>query len=239
MLSTFGSLNTALTTLQAMQKSIQTTSHNVANAATPGYSRQQATLVSGTPYTVPSTNRYNTFGQVGTGVNVEKMQRFRSAFLDSQIRNETLREKGWEVRQDALQQIEVSFNEPSDTGINSRLSAFWASWNNLATTPDSAATRGTVVESAADLTAALRDTYRQLEDFQTELDDQVAIQVESINDVPALQSEYEADLLAAGFERDYRYLTLRRGGSGTRVHVDCRVHTRMRTKQRRCANPSQ
>ncbi|MCB1309110.1 MAG: hypothetical protein KDK30_13050, partial [Leptospiraceae bacterium] len=41
------------------------------------------------------------------------------------------------------------------------------------------------------------------------------IQVESINDVPALQSEYEADLLAAGFERDYRYLTLRRGGSGT------------------------
>ena len=183
MLSTFGSLNTALTTLQAMQKSIQTTSHNVANAATPGYSRQQATLVSGTPYTVPSTNRYNTFGQVGTGVNVEKMQRFRSAFLDSQIRNETLREKGWEVRQDALQQIEVSFNEPSDTGINSRLSAFWASWNNLATTPDSAATRGTVVESAADLTAALRDTYRQLEDFQTELDDQVSIQVESINDI--------------------------------------------------------
>ncbi|MCB0191065.1 MAG: flagellar hook-associated protein FlgK [Anaerolineae bacterium] len=183
MLSTFSSLNTALTTLHAMQKSIQTSSHNVANASTPGYSRQQATLVTGTPYSVPSRNHYNNFGQVGTGVNVEKMQRFRSAFLDSQIRNESLRKAGWEVRQDALQQIEVSFNEPSDTGINTRLSSFWSAWHNLATTPDSAATRGIVAESAADLTATLRDTYRQLKDFQAELDDKVAIQVDSVNDL--------------------------------------------------------
>lgn len=183
MYSSFGSLHTALSTLHSMQKSIQTSSHNVANASTPGFSRQKTVLVTGSPYAVPSNNRYSTYGQVGTGVTVEKIQRFRSSFLDSQIRNETLRQKGWEVQRDSLQQMEVIFNEPSETGLNSRLSAFWTAWHNLATTPDSAATRGNVAEAAADLTAALRDTYRQLNEFQTDLNDRVAIQVDQINDL--------------------------------------------------------
>lgn len=183
MYSTFGSLNTALTALHTMQKSIQTSSHNVANANTPGYSRQKAVLITGDPYAVPANNRYNTFGQVGTGVNTEQIQRFRSGFLDSQIRTETESYKGWETRRDLLKQIETIMPEPSSTGINSRMSAFWTSWHNLATTPDAAATRGHVAETAEDLTASLRDTYRQLSDLQTELDDRVALQVETINDL--------------------------------------------------------
>lgn len=194
MLSTFGSLHTALSTLHSMQKSIQTSSHNVANASTPGFSRQKTVLVTGSPYAVPSNNRYSNYGQVGTGVTVDKIQRFRSDFLDSQIRNETLQQKGWEVRRDSLQQMEAIFNEPSDTGINSRLSSFWTAWQNLATTPDSAATRGNVAEAAADLTAALRDTYRQLDEFQTELNNRVAIQVDQVNDLASRIADLNATI---------------------------------------------
>lgn len=183
MLSTFGSLNTALTTLRSMQHSIQTSSHNIANAATPGYSRQQTMLVTGHPYSVPSTNRYNSNGQVGTGVNVEKIQRFRSNFLDNQIRNESLMQNGWEVRRDVWQQVEVVFNEPSDTGINSHLNKFWSAWHNLATTPDSVAARSHMAETATDLSASLRNTHRQLKDLQTELDNRVGTQVDAINDL--------------------------------------------------------
>lgn len=183
MISTFGTLNTALTTLHTMQRSIQTTSHNVANASTPGYSRQKNILVTGVPYTVPNSNRYSPFGQVGTGVVAEGIQRFRSSFLDSQIRNETTSFKGWETRYDALQQIEVSLTEPSDTGINSMLNDFWASWHNLAATPDSVSARSNVVETAVDLSTTLRDTHRQLRDFQTDLDDKIALQVDEINHI--------------------------------------------------------
>lgn len=183
MTSTFGSLNVALRTLQSMQRSIEVTGHNVSNAATPGYSRQKTLLTAGDPYSVPAANRNQTIGQVGTGVTVEKIQRYRSDFLDSQIRQETFMLKGWEVRRDALQQIEVAFNEPSDTGISSNLSAFWNSWQNLATSPDSAATRAHVAETATAFTSSIRETYRQLGTYQGELDDQVSMQVQRINDL--------------------------------------------------------
>jgi len=183
MLSTFGTLNTALTTLNTMQRSIQITSHNVANASTPGYSRQKSILTTGDPYSAPNSNRHVSFGQVGTGVVAEGIQRFRSSFLDSQVRNETTNFKGWETRYDAYQQIQVSLNEPSGTGLNSMLNDFWASWSNLAATPDSVSARSNVVETAVDLSTTLRDSRRQLTDFQTELDDRIALQVDEINHI--------------------------------------------------------
>jgi flagellar hook-associated protein FlgK len=74
-------------------------------------------------------NRTQT-GQVGAGVTVEKIQPYRSDFLDSQIRQESFMLKGGEVPYDALQQIQVAPNEPSDTGINAHLNTFWNAWRN-------------------------------------------------------------------------------------------------------------
>lgn len=182
MTSTFGSLNIPLGALRSMQRAIEVTGHNVSNAETTGYSRQKALLTAGDPYSVPAINR-QTLGQVGTGVIVEQIQRYRSNFLDSQIRQETLLQKGWEVRRDAFQQIEVAFNEPSDVGINHYLGEFWSAWSNLATSPDSVSARAEVAGSAASLSATMRDTYSQLNNLQGEQDDQVGMQVQQINDL--------------------------------------------------------
>jgi len=183
MLSTFGSLNTSLQTLQTMQLAIQVSSHNVSNANTDGYSRQKAVLTPGQPYTVPSMNRYSPYGQVGTGVTVEKMQRFRDSFLDSQIRQESLSRDSWQVRQDVLQQAEVIWNEPSDTALNNQMSAFWTAWQDLAATPNEAATRANLVGAADDLAVTLNSTYQQFSDLRADLDTQVANHVGSINDL--------------------------------------------------------
>lgn len=165
-----------------MQRSIDVTGHNVANAATPGYSRQKTLLSASDPYSVPALNRPN-YGQVGTGVNIEKVQRYRANFLDTQIRQETLMQKGWEVRRDALQQVEVAFNEPSDKAMSGRLGEFWNAWSNLATSPDSTATRAHVAETAAAFGASMRETYQQLSNFQGELDDRIEMQVQQVNDL--------------------------------------------------------
>lgn len=182
MTSTFGSLNIPLGALRSMQRAIEVTGHNVSNVETAGYSRQKALLTAGDPYSVPANNRQQ-LGQVGTGVIVEKVQRYRSDFLDSQIRQETLMQKGWEVRRDTLQQIEVAFNEPSEVGINHYLGEFWSAWSNLATSPDSVSARAQVAGSTASLSATMRETYRQLNNLQGELDDQVGLQVQQINDL--------------------------------------------------------
>ncbi len=181
--SIFGSLNTALRALQAMQTAIQTTGHNTANAATPGYSRQRVVLAASEPYTIPTHYRNVGAGQVGTGVSAQSVRRYHSDFLDTQIREQTWGLKGWEVQQDVLQQIQVVLNEPSDTGLNTYLHNFWAGWQDLAATPDSTSARAYVAETASELAASLRESYQQLYDLRSDLNDRIAGQVTKINDL--------------------------------------------------------
>jgi flagellar hook-associated protein 1 len=179
--STFGSLNIALRGLMSMQRAIEITGHNVTNASSTGYSRQSAVLAATPPDSFPAVNRNASIGQVGTGVMVEKVQRYRSEYLDTQIHNENLYLNGWKVRNDVLQQIEVILNEPSDTSLSANMDAFWSAWQDLATTPDSTAARAQVAETADNMSTCLREMCTQLADLQTELDHRVRSQVETIN----------------------------------------------------------
>ena len=43
-------LNVALSGLRAFQTALETTSHNIANVSTPGYSRQSVDVTTQTPY---------------------------------------------------------------------------------------------------------------------------------------------------------------------------------------------
>ena len=67
-ISPFFGLDMALRALQAQQTGIDVTSHNVANANTDGYSRQNVTIVTTEPFAPPGMNRPATAGQIGTGV---------------------------------------------------------------------------------------------------------------------------------------------------------------------------
>ncbi len=179
----FGSLNTAFRALQTMQMAIQTTGHNTANAATPGYSRQRVIFSTSTPYTIPTHYRDMAAGQVGTGVTASAIRRYRSEFLDTQIRQQTWSLKGWETRQNVLQQVEVVLNEPSDTGISAHLGNFFSAWQDLAATPDSMAARAYVAETAAEFSGTLRQAYGQLDALRSDLNDRLEMQVTSINDL--------------------------------------------------------
>src|SRR5436305_1050652 len=58
-ISSFMGLETALRGLLAQQRAIDVTGHNVANANTEGYSRQQAVLGASTPLKIPAGQEYN------------------------------------------------------------------------------------------------------------------------------------------------------------------------------------
>lgn len=179
---TFFALNTALRGLMAQQKALQTTAHNVANASTEGYTRQRVVMAATFAYPVPSMSRPGGQGwQVGTGVEVQEVRRMRDEFLDSQIRYETHTLGAWEVRRDFLQEMEEVFAEPSDTGLSTLMSDFWAAWQELAKNPESSPVRTTVVETSISLAEALRHTYQQLETIREDINQMMEIKVVEVN----------------------------------------------------------
>lgn len=170
-MSDFSTLNTALRGMQAQQQAMATTSHNIANTNTPGFSRQQAILAATPGIPAPGANHAQGVGQMGTGVEVSEVRRIRDQFLDRQIRLELGKLGEWETKRDALEQVEVLFMEPSETGLNSLMGQFWDSWQELSKSADSSPVRTTVRETAQALTDAFRHTYAQMDLLKTHLQD--------------------------------------------------------------------
>lgn len=175
----FSTINTANTALRAQQTGLSTSSHNIANANTPGFTRQEAVMTAS--LAIPAPGFVNGMGLVGTGVDVLAIRRIRDGFLDIQVRQETASLGQWEARRDALERVEVVYMEPSDSGLNSLLGQFWNAWQELSKNPESSPVRVTVRETSMALAEALRHAYNQLEVVQTDLSLMVDNSLREIN----------------------------------------------------------
>ncbi len=120
------------------QRAVDVTGHNIANAATEGYTRQRASIKAETPARMP-------WGFVGRGVKVDSIERSRNEFLDNAFRSENSALGKFSTLKDMLSEIEMIFGEPSENGLNATLDAFWDAWNDLANSPISTPAR-TVVQ---------------------------------------------------------------------------------------------
>jgi flagellar hook-associated protein 1 FlgK len=181
MRSTFGGLETALRALQAHQNALNITGHNIANANTPGYSRQVPGMSTTDPYTLPAFNRPTTAAQMGTGVSVASIIRMRDQFADVQIRQESTTLGRWSARRDNLHQLELIFNEPSDTGIQNALTEFWTSLVELSKRPENTSVRSVVRQTAVVLTDTIKHIYSQVTQLQRDLNDELGIKVNEVN----------------------------------------------------------
>jgi flagellar hook-associated protein 1 FlgK len=177
----FAGINTALKALMAQQSGMQTTAHNIANANTPGYSRQQALMAASVPFPMPGFNRPGGAGQIGTGVDITLVRRIRDLFLDGQIRAESAAAGHWEIAQNTLAQVEVVFMEPSDSGLNSLMGRFWNSWQELSKNAESTPVRTTVRETGIALADAIRHTQHKLNNLKRDLDLTLENKVREIN----------------------------------------------------------
>ncbi len=171
----FFGINIGVTALRAQQTALSVTGHNIANANTPGYSRQVANMQTNFALPVPSNNRWAGAGQIGTGVSVSEVKRVRDQFIDWQIRQETGVLEEWKARHDTLTQIETVFMEPMDTGLSELLNDFWNSWQDLSKSPDSSPVRTTVKETAIALAEAFRHSYERLENIEEGLEENMEI----------------------------------------------------------------
>ncbi|MEA2243608.1 MAG: flagellar hook-associated protein 1 [Solirubrobacteraceae bacterium] len=160
-ISTFTGLQTALRGVLAHQQAIDTTSHNVANANTEGYSRQEAVMAPSSALPLYGM-QIGGIGQLGTGVDVEAFRRIRTSFLDLQYRAQGMQVGYQETMSQQLDQVEMALAEPSENGISDQLTKFWNGWADVSNAPDDPAARQALLDQAKNLAFGFKELDGQL-----------------------------------------------------------------------------
>ncbi|MBM6619045.1 flagellar hook-associated protein FlgK [Bacillus suaedaesalsae] len=183
MRSTFAGLETARRGMTAQQSALFVTGHNIANANTPGYSRQRVNFNQTEPYPAPAMNRPAIPGQIGTGVEGGTIERIRNSFLDTQYRGENTKMGYWSSRSEALGKMEEIMNEPSENGLSVTLDRFWQGLQDLSVQPEDPGARSVVLERGRAVSETFNYLSNSLSAIQKDFKDQVNISVEQINSI--------------------------------------------------------
>ena len=125
-MSLTSAMQTGRSALAASQLGIQVAGNNMANAATPGYSRQVMNLA-------PMRGDSSGLGaSVGRGVAVRAVSRQVDQALQARVMLSTSQQAAAQTRSDVLAQIESILGELGDNDLSSQLSAFFNSWSERA-----------------------------------------------------------------------------------------------------------
>ncbi len=174
-------LDSAVKALRAHQLAVDVASHNIANANTPGFSRQRALL---RPVGMTASDRYSRdslLGRAGNGVEAREIQRVRDQFLDFQARSALGQKSQYETLSRGLQQMEVVFNDPSDDGLGGVMGKFWAAWHDVVNDPESSTARVTLVHATTTMTTRLQRAHTDLTNQRKDQDRQISAIGDEIN----------------------------------------------------------
>ena len=172
---TFTGLQTALSGLQASQAAIDTTSENISNANTPGYTRQVVNTVESGSLTIPALSQQGGGADLGTGVSISGISRIRDQFLDIQYRAQNTLTSNANTNSSELQQVQTAINEPSTAGLQSIMSQFWSAWSSLASDPSSGSpARQTVIDAGQTLAQTFNSVSQQMSTVQSQAAQQYA-----------------------------------------------------------------
>jgi flagellar hook-associated protein 1 FlgK len=177
----------ARSALLTHQQVIQTISHNIANAETPGYSRQEAILSANTPVRM-------SYGIVGTGVHVDSIARKRDTLLDDTFRQASGQSGEANSRSTSLGAIEDIFGEPSDVGLTNTLDEYWNSWSDLGASPSNQSARAVVQQRGVQVTKLLNSYDAGLTQQRTSTFDRMAGVVDVVNQTAARVAELNGQI---------------------------------------------
>jgi flagellar hook-associated protein 1 FlgK len=162
-ISSFYGLQTSLRGLLAHQRLLDTAGHNIANASTKGYSRQEVALQAAPALEIPAGGIVGGAGaHLGSGVDIVSYRRIRDQFVDLQFRAQNTNLGEWAARTKTLDRAELALNEPGENGINEQLARFWDSWSQLAGDAKNPALKQNLAETANSLAGAFNTVHDQI-----------------------------------------------------------------------------
>ncbi|MEW6064015.1 flagellar hook protein FlgK [Desulforamulus profundi] len=163
------------------RKALDVTGHNIANASTPGYSRQEAVITPTTPWARPDLSTKMLPGQLGTGSDVTEVRRIRDYYLDVQSRHSGSYEGYWEKKLDMAKRMETVFLEPDGRGLQATLLNFFNDWQDLNNNPQDPGVKKAVKESGDELAAIFRQMHSQLATINESINGSLQYEVDQVN----------------------------------------------------------
>lgn len=173
----FNTFNTAVKGLNAQQTALHTTGHNISNANTEGFSRQRVELKADTAYD------YAGVGQLGTGVKLESVVRMVDEFVDYQIRNENSTLNKYIAKSEVMAQIEMVFNEPSETGLNFAMGEMFNSWQELSKNPESLNAQSIVAEKSKTFADTVNHMANQIDELKADTVGNIEKNIYDVNSI--------------------------------------------------------
>ncbi|MBI3408007.1 MAG: flagellar hook-associated protein FlgK [Planctomycetes bacterium] len=158
-----------LSALTVNQKILDLIGQNIANANTPGYHRQVASLA------VRSTGE-----EVGDGVEITQIRRMISQVLESALTRNTYESKDVATQLDSLRQVESNI-DIGDGSVHDLLEKFFNQLEQLAGQPDDLTQRRVLLEDAQTLVSKLNDQVNELSNLQSGIDTQLSGWVDQVN----------------------------------------------------------
>lgn len=166
-------LDTAVKALRAHQLAVDVASHNIANAQSPGFSRQRVLL---RPIGLDGSDHFsrdNLLGRAGYGVDAKDVNRIRDTFLDFQTRQSMSSRGQYTAFSAPLSNAEVVFNDPSDDGMSSLLGKFWSAWHDVVNEPESLPARTALIHATTTFTTRVNAAHDQLTQQRLDLNQTV------------------------------------------------------------------
>lgn len=199
------------------QTALQTSGHNIANKDTEGFSRQRVEIQTNVPVGSGKL-RY------GMGSKAAAVTRTNNPYLERQLGKERSLSGFYDGKSEAMSRVEQVYNEQLNKGLNSFMSDFFNSAQEMANNPESLATRTQVKETADALTKDFKRVHTQLNEISRDLDQQIVSQIEEVNsmtkEVATLNEKIQQVELSGGFandERDRRDLLVKQ--IGERINI--------------------
>lgn len=190
-MSLLGALQVGKSSLAAQQAGIQVTGNNIANAGTPGYTRQVVRLTTaGAEEIKPGT-------YVGTGVQVAGVERQINESLEESLRQSTSDQSAADLLNSLVGRLENTFGALNDSDLSARLDSFFNSFSTLANNPQDPGQRSVVIQNGLSLTNFVRDLRSKLVAQRQDVEAQVQTLGLQANDLVKNIAELNGKIMAA------------------------------------------
>jgi flagellar hook-associated protein 1 FlgK len=189
-----GILSNAISGLQASQNALRTAGHNISNANTAGYTRQEVNYA-----TRPEQN-IGSAGFIGSGVTTVSIERIVNEFVTAQLRQDTSTFNQLDKYNSNIGKLDKLFADVS-TGLTGALQTFFASMQNGANDPSSTPGRQLIVTEVESLSIRFNNLYQRMDDVEKSVNreiDTVTSQMSSLAQSIASLNQAIADKRASG-----------------------------------------
>ena len=168
-----GLLSIGVTGIHAAQLALAATQHNIANANTPGYSRQYIQQSAGIPQLTGS-------GYFGSGTTVDTVRRSYDQFLTTQTVSAQSSVSESAAYLAKVSQIDNMLGDAT-SGLATSLQSFFTSAQQVATNPSLVSARQSMLSSGQALTSQLNGMSGRLDELYSGVNSQISSEVATVN----------------------------------------------------------